>query len=265
MHRIFILFISIFFSGSTVYSQSDSIGGNKTPLLTEYVTDETGTLTQGESDSLRSELRSYFDSTSTQIVVYMISTLNGESIESASYSIAQKNRIGTKSNNGVLLFIVKDDRKLRIEVGYGLEGVLPDARAGRIISEKIAPYFRKGEYYKGIRNGVREIIYVVSFEKFTAPVYFNEEKDFFSEHGATLIVGGVMFIYLAILILLIILAVKKGGGTSGGSSRNSGSSSWSSSSSSSAHRSISTGSSSGSRGFSGGGGSFGGGGASGSW
>jgi uncharacterized protein len=264
LKRINIIFAAIFIYAFSSGFQSDTLIEMKPRMLTEYVTDETGTLTEGELDSLRTELRNFYDTTSTQIVVYMISSLKGESLESASYSIAQKNGIGTKNNNGVLLFIVKDDRKLRIEVGYGLEGVLTDARAGRIISEKIVPHFKKGEYYKGIRSGVKEIIYVVSFEKFIPPVYYPEEKDFFSEYGSTLIIAGVMFAYLAILILLIILAVKKGGGSSGGSYWKSGSSSGSSSSSS-AYRSISTGSSSRSSGFSGGGGSFGGGGASGSW
>jgi uncharacterized protein len=235
------------------------------PELFEYVTDETGTLTKGQADTLRNKLRSFDDSTSTQIVVYMIHTLNGEPLESVSYSIAMKNKIGTKNNNGVLLFIVKDDRKIRIEVGYGLESVLSDARAGRIIDNCIIPHFKKDNYYKGIDNGINEIIYAVHTEKFYQvkhSVY--EEKSTKSEYSGLIIAGVVVLILLVIIFFFIFFVSGKGG--SSGSSYSSSSSGYKSSST--AHRSISTyssNSSSGSRGFSGGGGSFGGGGASGSW
>lgn len=253
-------FIIIFHSVTS--GQSDSLTEMNPPILTEYVTDETGTLTKEQTDSLRSELRSFFDTTSTQIVVYMIRTLKGESLESASYSIAQKNGIGTKNNNGVLLFIVKDDRKIRIEVGYGLEGILTDARAGRIISERIAPYFKKDEFYRGIKSGVNEIIYIVHFEKFITPLYNQEEEQSISVYKDIIIIVISIIVFFAAVLALIYVSGRSGGtGGTGSSYRTSSGSS----SSSSAYRSISSGSSSGSRGFSGGGGSFGGGGASGSW
>ena len=101
-----------------LFSQSgDSSLIKNPPMLKEYVTDETGTLTQVQLDNMRKKLKSFRDSTSTQIVVYMIKTLNGEPIEEVCYAIADINKIGRKgSNNGVLLLIAKDDHKLRIEV-----------------------------------------------------------------------------------------------------------------------------------------------------
>ena len=102
--------------------------------ITRYVTDETNTLTQSQMNALLKKLEDFDKETSTQIVVYMIQSLNGESLEDYSHTIAEKNGIGRKGkDNGVLLFIVKGDRKLRIEVGYGLEGVLTDAFSSQII------------------------------------------------------------------------------------------------------------------------------------
>jgi uncharacterized protein len=227
--------------------------------LTAYVTDETSTLSSEQKNSLETKLTRFDKETSTQVVVYMISTLGGESFEETSYEIAEKNGIGQKGkNNGVLLFIVKNDRKLRIEVGYGLEGTLPDALCDQIIRKEITPYFKQGRYYDGISAGVDAIIAATKGE-YTQDKKYNEKQEDFGVGccGMPILVLAIFFFFGFFFVFSIIRRIFGWG--RGSSSRSSwwNSGSWSSGSSSSW--------SSGSSGFSGGGGSFGGGGASGSW
>ncbi len=125
----------------------------------EYVTDITGTLSSETIRQLNEQLRQFDRQTSTQIVVVMIPTLNNEPIEEVSLKIAEENGIGKKGkDNGALLLVARNDRKLRIEVGYGLEGVLTDALSSRIIRNEIAPRFRNGDYDGGIIAGVDAIM-----------------------------------------------------------------------------------------------------------
>ena len=100
------------------------------PVLKNYVNDYTNTLTSTEKNQLESKLSNFDKTTSNQVVVLILDSLNDESyIEDYSIKVAEKNKIGTKEkNNGVLLTIIKSDRKLRIEVGYGLEGFLTDSK-----------------------------------------------------------------------------------------------------------------------------------------
>ena len=219
-----------------------------------YVTDKTGTLSSSQIQTLENKLSGFDKETSTQVVVWMISSLEGESLEEKSIEIAEQNGIGQKSkNNGVLLFIAKDDRKLRIEVGYGLEGALPDALCGQIIRKEITPKFKQGNYYEGISAGVDAII------KATKGEYTRDKSDDKDSGFGGLLCGIPIlfivfgFIFIVFLISIIRRATGWGGGrnswwyTGGGGSSSSSGSSWSSG------------------GFSGGGGSFGGGGSSGSW
>ena len=111
------LFIILFFAVTSVYSQTDI------PDLNSYATDQTGTLTQSEINSIDNELRRFDERTSTQVVFLMNNSLRGYPLEDFTYEVAEKNKIGTEENdNGVLFFVAKNDRKMRIEVGYGLEG-----------------------------------------------------------------------------------------------------------------------------------------------
>lgn len=129
------------------------------PELRRYVTDLTGTLSSDEVGLLEQTLRQFERETSNQIVVLMLSTVGEESIEEYAIRVAEKNRIGKKGrDNGVLLLIAKDDRQMRIEVGYGLEGTLPDAIADQIIRHEITPRFRDGDYDGGVRAGVDAIM-----------------------------------------------------------------------------------------------------------
>lgn len=226
--------------------------GGKNISIKEYVTDNTGTLSESELSNLRQKLQNFNKSTSTQIVVYMTGTLGNESLEDVSQRVAEKNGIGKKKkNNGVLLFIAKSDRKLRIEVGYGLEGALPDAVADQIIRKVITPKFKKNDYYGGITDGV-DAIMAATIGEFKA-----DEKGESGSDGLCTVGFIAIFIIFGMLIFIIsiIRSFFGGGGWGSGGYRHYGGGGFFSGGS---------GGFSGG-GFSGGGGSFGGGGASGSW
>ncbi len=116
-------------------------------------------------DNLEKELTVYEDSTSNQIAILIVSSLDGEPIENYSLRVAEAWKLGTKDkDNGVLLVIAVDDHKIRIEVGYGLEGVLTDAICSRIIRNEVAPAFRQNKYDEGVINATRAIISAIGGE-----------------------------------------------------------------------------------------------------
>ena len=217
----------------------------KFPKLQLWATDLTNTLNKSELDNLNKRLTTFEDTTSNQILSLMISTLDGYPIEMYSYDVASQNKIGTaRSDNGVLLLIVKDDRKLRIEVGYGLEGVLPDALTSSIIRNVIVPRLKAEQYYLAISDGIDAIISAIGGEYKADKVQSDNNK--------------FPFILVVIIFIIFWTMIKRGGGpfVPGGIYRGS-SRGWGGG--------WSGGSGGGFGGFSGGGGSFGGGGASGSW
>jgi uncharacterized protein len=133
------------------------------PPLAARVTDQTQSLAPAEVAALEAKLADWEARTSNQLVVLVVPTTQPEPIESYSLRVAEKWKIGRKGqDNGALLVVAKNDRKLRIEVGYGLEGVLTDVTSSRIIREDIAPAFREGRFAAGIGAGVDRIIAVVS-------------------------------------------------------------------------------------------------------
>lgn len=147
---------AVIFLVSITYAQPEI------PTLKQWATDYTSTLSSGQLETLNYRLKTFEDSTSSQLVMLMIPTLDDYPIEYFTHDVAEKNKIGTKEHdNGALLFIAKNDKKLRIEVGYGLEGVLPDALASSIIRNEIVPYFRKSDFYSGITVGINAIILAI--------------------------------------------------------------------------------------------------------
>ena len=125
------------------------------PKPTGYVTDNAGLLSQTTRLKLEQFLREFEKSDSTQIVVLTIPTLKGEALEDYSLRVLENWKVGQKGlDNGALLLIAKAERKIRIEVGYGLEGKLTDLLAGRIIDNEISPHFKKGDFDGGVIAGV---------------------------------------------------------------------------------------------------------------
>jgi len=226
------------------------------PRVTERFTDLTRTLSGDEANRLEGRLKDFETQTSNQIVVLMVPTIGGMPIEEYSLLIAQKNKLGRKGkDNGVLLLIVKDDHKARIEVGYGLEGVLTDALSSQIIRNEMIPHFRENDFFGGIDAGVNAILQVTKGE------YTGEPE---SRNGVR------RFSPLVIIIFILLFGVfsnfaRRGRRTLLGSRGYYSSGPWFGGFGGGGFGGSGGGGFGGGGGFSGGGGSFGGGGASGSW
>jgi uncharacterized protein len=262
------------------------------PPLSGRVVDQTGTLSASDISALTQTLKNLETRKGSQVAVLIVATTAPETIEQYSIRVAEAWKIGRKKiDDGALLVVAKNDHKLRIEVGYGLEGALTDVTSKRIIDEIIVPKFRNGDFAGGISAGVDRIVAVIDGEKLPAPPAPRQNSDLFSHIDsinpfvlfALIIAGGILRSVLGRLIgsaatggVVAVLAWFIAGslaasvilgvvaflltmfgetiassGARGGWSGGGGSFSGSSSSDSG--------------GFSGGGGSFGGGGASGSW
>jgi uncharacterized protein len=214
------------------------------PRADGYVTDRAGLLSPSARAGLETTLRAFEEKTSNQVVVATFPSLEGDSLEDFSMRLAEAWKVGQKGrDNGAIFLIFKNDRKIRIEVGYGLEGVLPDALSGQIISQVVAPYFRNGDYSGGIVAGTDAIMKATQGEFKGVP-----RGDRSPDAGKVLVLFGVFFLFhFFVRRNSNTLAGRRGRGgfflPMGGGSGGGG----------------------GFGGFSGGGGGFGGGGASGGW
>src|SRR5436189_1243541 len=140
------------------------------PQLTGRVVDQTFTLSSGDIASLTQSLADLERRKGSQIAVLIVPTTDGEAMEQFSLRVAEAWKIGRKKiDDGALLVIAKNDRRLRIEVGYGLEGALTDATTKRIIDEDITPKFKTGDFAGGVSAGVTRMIRVIDGEKLPAP------------------------------------------------------------------------------------------------
>lgn len=149
------------------------------PQPTGLVNDFANVLNAEQKTSLEQNLTDFKSKTGNEIAVVTIKSLNDDVIENAAVQIFEQWKIGQKDkDNGVLLLVTIDDRKLRIEVGYGLEPVLTDAKAGDIIRNAITPEFKKNNYYQGILNGVEDIKKVITGEKIITKAKTNYEGIF---------------------------------------------------------------------------------------
>ena len=263
---------------------SAAAGEVAVPALSAHVTDLTGTLTAEQRSTLEARLQALETQKGSQIAVLLVPTTQPETIEEYSIRVVDQWKLGRKKvDDGVLLLIAKTDRKLRIEVGYGLEGALPDAIAKRIIAEDISPHLKQGDFYGGIVAGVTRIDAVVQGEALPAPQQTGNDSASIENYLpvlifgalisgailrrilgtlpgavvnggliglATMVLGGGVMLAIIFGIVAFFFALIKGGrsgGFGGGGFGGGG------------------GFSSGGGGFSGGGGGFGGGGASGDW
>jgi uncharacterized protein len=140
------------------------------PPLTGRVVDQTGTLSAGDIASLTQTLKDLETRKGSQIAVLIVPTTEGEAIEPFSLRVAEAWKIGRKKiDDGALLVIAKNDRRLRIEVGYGLEGALTDVTTKRIIDEDITPKFKSGDFAGGISAGVDRMVRIANGEKLPEP------------------------------------------------------------------------------------------------
>jgi uncharacterized protein len=227
------------------------------PALTGRVVDQAGLLTPAQRDGIEAKLKAHEDRTSDQVVVATVASLQGTSVEDYANRLFRAWRLGqAKTNNGVLLLVAPNERKVRIEVGYGLEGAITDALSRVIIASAITPRFKDGDFAGGIQAGVDGILSILAGDAETwqrKPEVRADEVD-----PAQVVV----FLALFLVVLLVMWSMSRtrrggvvflpgpgsggwsggfsGGGLSGGGGFSGG-------------------------GFSGGGGSSGGGGASGDW
>jgi uncharacterized protein len=246
MKRLLILFFLV----------SPFVGLSQEPVVPKLwgprVHDEAKILSSGSAARLEQQLKMHEDSTSNQIAILIVKTLNDFPVEDYALRVAEEWKLGQADNdNGVLLLIAFDDHKVRIEVGEGLEGALPDAVANQIIRNEIAPNFRQGNYDGGVQAAVTAIIQAIGgeYKADTAPVARGRR-------------GGSLWGTLIILIIIIIIS-RLGGGGRGGNYRRGG---WSSGGGWYGGGFSGGGGGGGfGGGFSGGGGGFSGGGSSGSW
>ncbi len=246
--KIFVKYLFLFL----LFFSLRSFAQPEIPKVTQWANDFTNTLSPTEIQSLNRELRTFFDSTSTQIVFAMISSLDGYPIEYYTHEFATKNKIGTKeNNNGILFLVVKKDQKMRIEVGYGLEGALPDAVSNSILRNEVRPHFRNNNFYAGVKAGIDAIKAATVGEYKIKRKKDSDKDDKF---------GGIIFFIIMMILFMSLFGRRRGvvffpGGFGGGGFGSRG-----------GFGGFGGGSSGGGfGGFSGGGGSFGGGGASGSW
>ncbi|KWF26703.1 hypothetical protein WL88_10720 [Burkholderia diffusa] len=164
--RVFLtLLVGLALCGATGASADVAV-----PPLTARVTDQTNTLTGDQMDTLEQTLKTFESRKGTQIAVLIVPTTEPETIEQYSMRVVEQWKLGrSKADDGALLIVAKNDRTLRIEVGYGLEGALNDAISNRIIQEIIVPRFRKGDFYDGISAGVDQLIRVADGEPLPPP------------------------------------------------------------------------------------------------
>jgi uncharacterized protein len=140
------------------------------PPLKARVTDLTGTLSAAQTQSLESQLRAFEQRKGSQIAVLMLPSTKPEEIEQYSIRLAEAWKIGrARVDDGVILVIAKDDHRVRIEVGRGLEGAIPDVTASRVIREIIGPRFLAGDFYGGIAEGTQALMKLIDGEPLPAP------------------------------------------------------------------------------------------------
>lgn len=215
------------------------------PTLSGRVVDEAALMSRKQAHQLTQQLAAFEKRSGIQLVVVSVDNLDGETIEEYGYQLGRHWGIGQKGkNNGVLLLIALDERKVRIEVSYGLEGALPDAIAANIIQTRILPAFKRGDMVAGVVAGSQSIMKALAGEY--QPV---EQPKSDSD-------GGPWLFILVVIAMIVLHNLRGGGGGPGGRRR-------------AAYMAGGFGAGSfGGRsggGFRGGGGSFGGGGASGGW
>jgi uncharacterized protein len=258
------------------------------PALAGPVVDMTGTLSAAEEAALQTRLTDYAKTKGSQVQLLIVSSTEPEDIAQYSIRVVDQWKLGrARQDDGVLLLIAKDDRRMRIEVGYGLEGVIPDARANQIITQVITPKFRTGDFYGGVSGGIETLLKLIDGEALPPP----PPEDSFGGGGTSLtglpvpaIIAGVVIglvarallgkffgpvtgmgagglialaiagasagLFTALLVGFVLLWLSGGGGGGGWYSGGGRGGGWSGGSGG---------------GWSGGGGGFGGGGASGSW
>lgn len=198
----------------TCFAWSQNIPQKPNPP--RLVNDFANILTTDQRDALERKLVAYDDSTSIQIVVVTVQSLEGSSVEDYALKILRDWGVGNKkTNNGIVLLAAMQDRKIRIETGYGLEGSVPDLTARQIIQYELTPNFRTENYYRGFDRAVDAIIKATAGQYKAPEGYANRRRS-----GGGIGVIAVFFIFIVIIIVISIIS--RGGRGGGGGMINRG-------------------------------------------
>ena len=193
MRRLKAISLAVILVSCTVFAYA----AFRIPHPQNYLNDYAGLLTSSQETELNAFLNSYDKKTTNQIFVGIFNSLDGENLEDLSIRIADQWQAGTKQkDNGVLLLVFLNERKIRIEVGYGLEPVLTDALAKAVIDNEITPNFRRQNYYQGIKSAVYKITKIISGE------FSPEQLQVYSRSGRKSGGGLSAFLYLIIIIII---------------------------------------------------------------
>ncbi|MFW2475579.1 MAG: TPM domain-containing protein [Sediminibacterium sp.] len=173
------------------------------PNPPRLVTDKANVLSKEQREALEQKLVALDDSSSNQIAVVLLPTLDGYPIEEYANKLFRDWGIGNaKTNNGVLIIAAIEDRKIRIEVGYGLEGAIPDIIASNIIQQDIAPNFKDGNYYRGLDRAIESLAKAAVGE-------YNVKRIKKNKDGVT---GKSLLTFIFILFVVLMIVARKGGG-----------------------------------------------------
>lgn len=194
--------ISIVIGLFTLLASVSGLAEFVVPPLTGPVVDQVGILSKDSRRSIEQQLLQLRKEKGAQVQVFVVESLHDETIEEVAIKTFDQWKLGQgQVDNGILFVIAPNERKLRIEVGRGFEGVLPDVVARRIISDGVVPYFRKKQFEAGVQVGVNQIISVVKEEPIGAPVKSQEES-----------ARGMEFWIVILFIVISILFNRFGGG-----------------------------------------------------
>lgn len=164
------------------------------PALNNTVTDLTNTLSVQEQAALSNKLQQFFEAKGSQVAVLIVPTTQPEAIEQYSIRVVDEWKLGReKEDDGVLVLIAKQDRKMRIEVGYGLEGAIPDLVAKRIISRTLAPHFKRGQFYQGVNKATDQLMQLIEGENLPEFDRRAQRPMAFGDILPLVIIGGMIF------------------------------------------------------------------------
>jgi uncharacterized protein len=203
MIKNILFFISLFFVSATFAQIEKELPAK--PVPARLVVDYTNTLAPDQQAALESKLTTFDDSSSIQLSVVIIETTGDRDISDYAVALGRAWGIGNKEfNNGVLLLVAKNDRKIWIATGYGLEGALPDITTKNIIEDEITPNFKGNDFYRGLEEGTNAIIAATKGE-YKAPENYSNRKKGKSK-------GSGLIVTIILIIIYLILNNRRGGG-----------------------------------------------------